>query len=152
MHAGFSEEFGADLARAFAERMSLPTALMSKIEDDTSPKLAQAQKALADMGMKSSTLRDRVLLREACVCISTRAARLSAVGVASLLEQMGHARGERCTIAVDGTVFECYPFFKERMEAGLDLLMGESNASKVELVLAKDGSGVGAAIIAAISS
>ena len=54
-------------------------------------------------------------------------------------------------MAVDGTVFELYPFFKERMEFGLELLRGERLARSIELVLAKDGSGVGAAIIAAIA-
>jgi len=52
---------------------------------------------------------------------------------------------------VDGTVFECYPFFKERMERGLELILGDKRAHAVDLILAKDGSGVGAAIIAAIA-
>jgi hexokinase len=40
---------------------------------------------------------------------------------------------------------------QERMEAGLEELLGPQRAHSIELVLAKDGSGVGAAIIAAIS-
>jgi len=66
------------------------------------------------------------------------------------LDQMGH-EADTCTIAVDGTVFECYPFFKERMELGMEQLMGKERALAHKLVLAKDGSGVGAAIIAAIA-
>ena len=54
-------------------------------------------------------------------------------------------------MAVDGTVFECYPYFKERMEFGLELLLGKQRARSIDLILAKDGSGVGAAIIAAIA-
>ena len=64
---------------------------------------------------------------------------------------MGHASGE-CTVAVDGTVFECYPLFKERMEHGIELLLGDEKAREIRLLLAKDGSGVGAAIISAISA
>ena len=87
----------------------------------SSPQLAKAAKALADAGLPASTVRDRVLLREACVNISTRAARLSAVGVVALLEQMDSDGAT--TVAVDGTVFECYPYFKERMEFGVELLV-----------------------------
>mmetsp|Transcript_16683 Transcript_16683/g.38244 ORF Transcript_16683/g.38244 Transcript_16683/m.38244 type:complete len:127 (+) Transcript_16683:285-665(+) len=123
---------------------------MSTIEGDTSPNLSATQKALAEKGVVRTTLRDRVLLREACVCISTRAARLSAAGIGSLLEMVPES-SEGCTIAVDGTVFECYPYFKERMEAGLEELLGEQRARSIQLVLAKDGSGLGAAIIAAIA-
>ena len=91
------------------------------------------------------------LLREACVCVSTRAARLSAVGIGALLEMIPSS-ADGCTIAVDGTVFERYPYFKERIEAGLEDMLGKRRARAVELVLAKDGSGVGAAIIAAIAN
>lgn len=147
---GFSDGFAASLLSKFGAKMTLPTALAAKIEEDVSPGLTDAAKALRDAGLANSTARDRALLREACVCVSTRAARLSAVGVVSLLEQMGHASGE-CTIAIDGTVFECYPFFKERMEHGIELMIGQERACEVRLLLAKDGSGVGAAIISAIS-
>lgn len=41
--------------------------------------------------------------------------------------------------------------WQERMEHGLQLLMGHERAGEVQLVLSKDGSGVGAAIIAAIA-
>ncbi|KAL1503777.1 hypothetical protein AB1Y20_012245 [Prymnesium parvum] len=66
---------------------------MSTIEGDTSPSsppLRQGlrSKALAEKVVFRTTLRGSVLLREACVCISTRAARLSAVGIGSLLEMV----------------------------------------------------------------
>lgn len=111
--AGFSRPFASAFASAFAEHHSFTSAMMASIEEDETPTLAAADRALTAAGVSNSTLRDRVLLREACVSISTRAARLSAVGIAALLEQMGHTRGE-CVVAVDGTVFECYPFFKVR--------------------------------------
>ena len=158
--AGFSEGFAARLTAACGARMSLPAAMMADVEADESPSLSGAGAALEAHGLGGSTLRDRVLLREACVCVSTRAAKLSATAVVALLEQMGGGAagggaaavaGAGCTVAVDGTVFEMYPWFKERMEGGLVTLLGERRAAGVHLVLAKDGSGVGAAIIAAIA-
>ena len=149
---GFSDGFAASLASKFGGRLSLPTALSAKIEEDSSPGLGATAKALSEAGLGASTERDRVLLREACVCVSTRAARLSAVGIVALLEQMGPQQAGKSTVAVDGTVFERYPYFKERMEFGVELLLGRKKARDLDLILAKDGSGVGAAIIAAISA
>lgn len=148
----FSSKFGKSLQAKYGERLSLPTALMAKIEADTSPRLTASAKALEEAGLAASSLRDRALLREACVNISTRAARLSAIGVASLLEQQGTLATGEATVAIDGTVFECYPYFKERMEFGVEMMMGKARASQIDLILAKDGSGVGAAIIAAIAA
>lgn len=146
----FSAPFQAALQAKFGERLSLPTSLMAAVEEDASPRLSKTASALADAGLPSSTVRDRVLLREACVNVSTRAARLAAVGVVSLLEQMEGGAAD-ATVAVDGTVFELYPYFKERMEFGVELLLGKKRARSIDLVLAKDGSGVGAAIISALA-
>jgi len=151
VNSGFSAACSDSLGRVFAGRQSFPTALCAAIEADDSPDLDAARKALEQHGVAQTTFRDRVLLREACVCVSTRAARLSSVAISALLELIPPPKAGGCTIAVDGTVFECYPFFKERMEAGLEDLLGKSRAHSVDLVLAKDGSGVGAAIIAAIA-
>ena len=147
---GFSDQFAATLMSKCGARMSLETALAAKIEEDKTPGLRATAKALSEAGLPNSTARDRVLLREACVCVSTRAARLSAVGVVALLQQMGATEGKH-TIAIDGTVFEKYPYFKERMDYAMELLVGEQRADDIKLILAKDGSGVGAAIIAAIA-
>jgi hexokinase len=146
---GFSPSFAAGFTKTFGERMSFQSALMSDIEADTSSDLSATSKALEAAGLPISTVRDRVLLREVCVNVSTRAAKLSATAVVALLEQANVLDG--CTVAVDGTVFECYPFFKERMEGTIIQLIGAERAERVKLVLAKDGSGVGAAIIAAIA-
>ena len=147
--SAFSADCAAEMKVAFKTKLSLPTASMAAMEADTSPSLSEVGRVLSEAGVVSSTLADRVLVREACVCVSTRAALLAATGVSSLLELSGHTN--KCTVAVDGTVFECYPFFKERMERGLEIVLGEQRAHAIDLILAKDGSGVGAAIIAAIT-
>merc|ERR1739841_440707 len=92
--------------------------LRAAIAADDTAELSKAGAALAKAGVSSTTVRDRVLLREAAVNISSRAARLSAMGVASLLQlqEWDGAAGQPATVAVDGSVFELYPRFKERME------------------------------------
>ena len=151
--SGFSAGCQAELRAAFAGTGALKSALMSAIEADDTAELSKAGAALAKAGVSSTTVRDRVLLREAAVNISSRAARLSAMGVASLLQlqEWDGAAGQPATVAVDGSVFELYPRFKERMEGGIAELLGVEAAKSVKLVLAKDGSGIGASIIAAVA-
>lgn len=146
--AGMSDGCAAAFAEAFDTQGSFKTAYMSACEADDSPDLAAVGRLLSEAGVGTSTLRDRALLREACVCVSTRAARLSAMATAAVLEMS--AAPTDATVAIDGSVFECYPYFKERMEAGLMAALGAERASRINLVLAKDGSGIGAAIIAAL--
>jgi hexokinase len=52
----------------------------------------------------------------------------------------------KCTVAVDGSVFEKYPHFKTDMEQAIFEMEGTSR--QLSLVHAEDGSGKGAALIA----
>lgn len=52
------------------------------------------------------------------------------------------------TVAVDGTLFKKHPRFKGYMETALKELLPESN---VKLMLSEDGSGKGAALVAAVA-
>jgi hexokinase len=54
-------------------------------------------------------------------------------------------------VAIDGSVYELYPGFHELIQAALESLLGSPVASKINIVLSKDGSGVGAALIAALA-
>ena len=71
--------------------------------------------ARVDLGKSKATALKRVSADKAYV-------ELSATAVVALLEQADVLDG--CTVAVDGTVFECYPYFKERMEGGIQQLLG----------------------------
>jgi len=146
---GFSPEAAAQLRATFGAPSSFQSSLMAAIEGDASPTLAEVDRLLHGAGVTACTVRDRALLHEACVCVSTRAARLSATATAALVEHAQLDQGA-CTVAVDGTVFECYPRFQQRMESAMhELMPGAQHPPK--LVLAKDGSGIGAAIIAALA-
>jgi len=150
VRAGFSRTCAAGFDAAFSERFSLHTSSLAAIEADATPDLAEVAHLLAEAGVQG-TLADRSLLRDACAAVSTRAALLAAVGIASLLE-LAQSEPGPATVAVDGTVFERYPGFQARMEGGLEMLLGPERARDVSLVLTKDGSGVGAAIIAAAAA
>jgi hexokinase len=62
-----------------------------------------------------STAVDRDLTRRVCDMIAVRAARLASAGLCAIMESIG--KTEKCTIAVDGSLYTLFPGFKEKMEA-----------------------------------
>jgi hexokinase len=59
---------------------------------------------------------------------------------------------QRTVIALDGGLYEHYKKFRTCLEATLADLLGEEAASSVVVKLANDGSGIGAALLAASHS
>jgi hexokinase len=94
------------------------------------------------------------LIRRLAELIGTRAARLSACGVAAIAKKKGY---ESCHVGADGSVFNKYPHFKARGAQALrEILDWPAKKSKkeedpIEILAAEDGSGVGAALIAALT-
>ncbi|CAD6921572.1 unnamed protein product [Tilletia controversa] len=115
---------------------------------------------------------DVLAVRRVCTAVGRRAARLSSVAVASVLLHTGFAdspkipsalRCERAGwppqgggvtvgpkgevhIGMDGSVVEHYPDFVLMLRQGLIDIVGEETEKKVVISMAKDGSGVGAAL------
>jgi hexokinase len=94
------------------------------------------------------------LIRRLAELIGTRAARLSACGVAAIAKKKGY---ESCHVGADGSVFNKYPHFKQRGAQALREILDwpeKKNAREedpIEILAAEDGSGVGAALIAALT-
>jgi hexokinase len=98
------------------------------------------------------------LIRQTAELIGTRAARLSACGVAAICKKKGY---ERCHVGADGSVFNKYPNFKARGAQALREILdwpskasateGTTEEDPIEILAAEDGSGVGAALIAALT-
>lgn len=94
------------------------------------------------------------LIRRTAELIGTRAARLSACGVAAIAKKKGY---KTCHVGADGSVFNKYPHFKARGAQALrEILDWPEKANKadddpIEILAAEDGSGVGAALIAALT-
>lgn len=89
---------------------------------------------------------------EICDIVTKRSARLAAAGIVGILRKIG--RGvpgdeRRSVVAIDGGLFEHYTAFRECLESTLVELLGEEAARSVAVKLTKDGSGLGAALIAA---
>ncbi|KAI8997925.1 hypothetical protein BC832DRAFT_535257 [Gaertneriomyces semiglobifer] len=139
----FKGEYGC-----LKDRGGFETAWMSRIERDHSIELSDTRSVLEDLvHIPHTTVSDRRMVKHVCELVGIRAARLSAAGIAAILTKTNRLSG--CTVAVDGSVFEHYPHFSNRMGDALRELLGLV-AEGVVLEQARDGSGIGAALCAAL--
>jgi hexokinase len=110
----------------------------------------------ARLQITGTSLETRRMVVEICDIVANRSARLAAAGIVGILRKIGRAvpGGERrrSVVAIDGGLFEHYAAFRRCMESTLVELLGEEAARSVAMKLTKDGSGVGAALIAAAQS
>jgi hexokinase len=125
------------------QRNGFESRFLSDIEYDMSPDLSVVQHVETLLGIQGSSLQDRKVVQEVCAMVVERAARLTACGVTAATRQLG-SRGVGCTVGIDGSVFELHPTFADRLRQALRTL-----GCNVEVALSKDGSGKGAALIAA---
>jgi hexokinase len=94
------------------------------------------------------------LIRKLAELIGTRAARLSACGVAAIAKKKDY---KTCHVGADGSVFNKYPHFKQRGAQALREILdwpakkSSKEEDPIEVLAAEDGSGVGAALIAALT-
>ena len=124
------------------------TAYMSRVERDHSLELSDTKNLFEDvLGVPSTSLYDRRIVKHICELVGTRAARLTAAGVAAILTKIN--RLNACTVAFDGSVFEHYPHFVNRMRDALREILGIT-ADNIVFEQSRDGSGQGAALIAAL--
>ena len=94
---------------------------------------------------------DRQRLQELASALVVRSARLVTATYVGIIWQLaGDDAIKKQHIAIDGSVYEKMPLAKENIMRALSELLGES-ASLVDTVLENGGSGLGAAIAAAMS-
>ena len=151
MKRGFIFMDNPDGAVPFKMKDSLKTRDMSLIEGDKTEKLHAIEAFLANNGISNISLQDKTVLKRVCQMVSTRAAGLGAGAISAVILWMDPELKDRHTVAVDGTLFEKYPGFGVRISDTLKKLYGE-NVEKITLVHSRDGSGKGAAIMAAVAA
>jgi hexokinase len=131
---------------------SFETAYMSSIELDETPDLSETSHILESvLSIPSTSLTDRQIVKKVCGAVGRRAARLASCGLVGTMKKTGKV-GQECIIAIDGSLFEFYPNFEKNMGQAMAEVIGEQARSKVKFDLARDGSGLGAAIIAMVSA
>lgn len=93
---------------------------------------------------------ERRALVTACRTVSRRSARLAAALIVGALSRAEFRSARRVTVAVDGSLFEKSPGYARLLQAAIRELDGASGR-RIRLMLTKDGSGIGAAVIAAVA-
>ncbi|NWR79586.1 HXK2 protein, partial [Centropus unirufus] len=125
------------------------TKFLSTIEIDGLA-LKQVQAILCALELQA-TFEDSTLVREVCETVSLRAAQLCAAGLAAVVEKMRENRGlEQLTVTVgaDGTLYKMHPRFSQNLEQTLKNLAPKCT---VTFLRSEDGSGKGAALVAAVA-
>ena len=142
----FSGQDISNLRRAY----TLDSSFLSQIEEDPFENLTETQ----DLFHRTLDIKinrpEAELCRRLAELIGTRAARLSACGPAAICTKK-HIK--TCHVGADGSVFNKYPHFKARGAVALREILDwkPDEKDKVSILAAEDGSGVGAALIAALT-
>ncbi|KZT50279.1 hypothetical protein CALCODRAFT_444837 [Calocera cornea HHB12733] len=128
----------------------LETAFLSLMEADPTEELLTVVGIFTHFYGLETTLAERQFFRALAKLIGTRAARLSACGIAAIVSKMGYLE-QGCDVAADGSLYSKYPGFPDRVHQGLFDIFGPKG-NNIRTVHAEDGSGVGSAIIAAMTN
>ncbi|RFU73726.1 hypothetical protein TARUN_8530 [Trichoderma arundinaceum] len=134
----------------------LDTAILSVAAADNTPELSILRQELENtLQVYTPSLEDAQAFKAVAGAVVRRAARLSAVAIGAIVLQTGKLDDpaeEVIDIGVDGSLVEHYPFFRDMIHEALRSIDGiGANADKIRIGIAKDGSGVGAALIALIA-
>nr|XP_019012351.1 hexokinase [Kwoniella pini CBS 10737]OCF51132.1 hexokinase [Kwoniella pini CBS 10737] len=125
------------------------TAFLSLMESDITDELLTVIGVFTHFFGVETTLEERQFFKKLAVLIGTRSARLSACGIAAIVSKKGYL-DEGCAVGADGSLYNKYPNFANRVHAALVDIFGEKGKNIVTHH-AEDGSGVGSAIIAAMT-
>ncbi|KAL6845591.1 hypothetical protein ACP4OV_025086 [Aristida adscensionis] len=152
--------FGDVVPPKLEQQFVLRTPDMSAMHHDTSHDLKHLGAKLKDiLGVPDTSLEARYITLHVCDLVAERGARLAAAGIYGILKKLGKDKvssgsyeKQRTVVALDGGLYEHYKKFSACLEATLTDLLGVETASSVVVKLANDGSGIGAALLAASHS
>lgn len=149
----FGDEVPAKLKIPFILR----TPEMSAMHQDTSSDLKVVDEKLKNtLEISSTSLKKRRVVIELCNIVATRGACLAAAGIVGVLKKMGKdtpkEAGEKTVIAMDGGLYEHYAEYSKCLENTVIEVLGEGIGSSIVFEHFNDGSGIGAALLAASHS
>ena len=124
---------------------------MSMMISDVTPNLQKTSQIVEQRIGKKLDVDDLNMIKELAATIVIRSARFvtsSFVGI--IWQRAGQSKIEKQHIAIDGSVYEKMPLVKENIAKALSELLGE-DAANVDTILDNGGSGLGAAIAAAMA-
>jgi hexokinase len=151
-----AELFGETVPSKLRAPFILRSHDISSMHHDISPDLeVVAAKLKENIGVIDTSFETRKMVVQVCDIITRRAAQLAAAGIAGVLKKLGKdpssKNNHKRVVAIDGALFEHNTVFRNCLERSLTQVLGEE-ACPFTVKLANDGSGIGAAVIAASHS
>ncbi|XP_076895689.1 hexokinase-2, chloroplastic-like [Bidens hawaiensis] len=149
--------FGNYVPKKLQTPFALGTPNISSMQQDTSEDLEAVGSILYEATGVDSNLDARKMVVEVCDTIAKRGGRLAGAGIVGILQKMeedskGVVFGKRMVVAMDGALYEHYPQYKKYLKNVVAELLGPELSSHVVIEHSKDGSGIGAALLAATNS
>lgn len=154
-------EAGALFGEYVSEKLSTPFILRTPdicaMQQDNSDHLDAVGAILYDVAGVKSDLSVRKMVVEVCDTIVKRGGRLAGAGIVGILQKMEEDSkdlifGKRTVVAMDGGLYENYPQYRRYLKEAVTELLGLEMSKNVVIEHSKDGSGIGAALLAASNS
>ncbi|XP_052202368.1 hexokinase-2, chloroplastic isoform X2 [Diospyros lotus] len=155
------DEVGALFGSSLHEKLNTPFMLRTPdicaMQQDSSQDLEAVESILHDVAGVKSDLNARKIVLEVCDTIVKRGGRLAGAGITGILQKMeedtqGLIFGKRTVVAMDGGLYEHYPQYRRYLQDAVTELLGLGRSKNIVIEHSKDGSGIGAALLAATNS
>jgi hexokinase len=145
-------------ASGLFKQWGLDSSLLSVAAADNTPELSVLRQELeSQLQIYSASIEDAQAFKDIAYAVGRRAARLSAVALAGIVIESGKLKetaDEPVDIGADGSLVEHYPFFRSMIQDTFKIIegIGAEGAERIRIGIARDGSGVGAALIALVAA
>ena len=146
---------------ALYKQWGVDTDFLSIVAADKTPDLRVIRQTLSrDLGVDAASTEDAEAVKVVVNAIGKRSARLSALAMAAIViatdnhVSRGGGEDDVVDIGVDGSLVEFYPGFEDMIREALQEVseIGDKGEKRIRIGIAKDGSGVGAALIALVAA
>jgi len=138
------------------KQWGIDTSFLSIVEEDSSDRLRITKQTLEkELGVSAPSTEDCVAVKTLVHAVGKRAARLAAVALGGVVISTNKLQEDDVVdIGVDGSLVEFYPGFEDYIREAFREIpeIGVEGEKKIRIGLAKDGSGLGAALIALVAS
>ncbi|KAJ6773566.1 HEXOKINASE-LIKE 1 PROTEIN-RELATED [Salix purpurea] len=149
--------FGMAVPNKLSTPFALRTPDICAMQQDNSDDLQSVGSILHNVAGVESSLSERRIVLEVCDAIVRRGGRLAGAGIVGILQKMeqdskGTIFNKRTVVAMDGGLYEHYPQYRSYLQDAVTELLGSETSKNIVIEHSKDGSGIGAALLAATNS
>ncbi|KAI4316929.1 hypothetical protein L6164_024856 [Bauhinia variegata] len=154
-------QVGGLFGKSVPQKLSIPFTLrtpdLCAMQQDNSDDLQSVGSVLYGRTGVESNLSARKTVLEVCDTVIKRGGRLAGAGIVGILQKMeedseGVIFGKRTVVAIEGGLYENYPQYRAYLHDSVTELLGMEKSNNLVIQLSKDGSGMGAALLAASNS